>query len=291
MNVNKTATPKPISKLESCGRGTSSSIIAGVIVAVVIVTVVIKAWQQEKTREDIKMFKKEFLPYYVVLITASVILLVIYEIYHIEFMLHLAAIPFEILIAVFIVDKLLRKRESSEKRSRTISVAITLFGAEMGRFYDACFHAIKSPLITLSAIANSSIEELKQIRIASDTIEYGSPEEMELAIKECVNIEHIWRSLLESAVAYDIEDMYLNEINVLNFIHDVKVYREGHPDMPFIHFAQQDSLVMSRVKQLLRLATQKFLDYACELKESHPDMLSHFISELDSSSRIREASS
>lgn len=232
------------------------------------------------------MFKKEFLPYYVTLIIASAILLVIYEIYHIEFLLHLAAIPWEILIAVFVVDILLRKREGSDKRRRTIAVAITLFGAEMGRFYDSCFRAIKSPLITLAIIANSSIEELKQIRIASNTIEYGSPEEMELAIKECVNIDHIWRSLLESAVAYDIEDMYLNVINILNFVHDVKVYKEARPDMPFIHFAQQDSLVMSRVKQLIELSTQKFLDYACDLKESHPNMLSQFISELDSSSKI-----
>ena len=237
------------------------------------------------------MFKKEFLLYYIILITASAILLVIYEISHIEFLLHLAAIPFEILIAVFIVDKLLRKRESLEIRRRTIAVAITLFGTEMGRFYDSCFHAVRAPLITLSTIANSSIEELKQIRIASDIIEYGSPEEMELAIKECVNIEHIWRSLLESAVAYDIEDMYLNTINILSLINDVKIYSESHPGMPFIYFAQQDSLVMSRVKQLLRGATQKFLDYACELKESHPDMLSQFISALDSSSRIRDTKS
>ena len=237
------------------------------------------------------MFKKEFLLYYVVLIIASATFLVIYEIYHIEFMLHLAAIPFEILIAVFIIDVLLRKREIMDKRRRTIAVAITLFGSEMGRFDDACFHAIRSPLITLSTIANSSIEELKQIRIASDTIEYGSPEEMELAIKECVNIEHIWRSLLESAVAYDIEEMYLNTLNILNFIHDVKVYREGHPDMPFIHFAQQDERILKRVKEVIKLDVQKFLNYAIELKENHPDMLSQFLSELDTSHQIRGLSS
>jgi hypothetical protein len=237
------------------------------------------------------VFKKEFLPYYIGLITASAILLVIHEISHIEFLLHLAAIPFEILIAVFIVDSLLRKRESSEKRRRTIAVAITLFGSEMGRFDDACFHAIRSPLITLSTIENSSIEELKQLRIASDAIEYGSPEEMELAIKECVNIEHVWRSLLESAVANDIEEMYLNAINILNFIHDVKVFKESHPNEPFIHFAQQDERILKRVKEVIKIDVQKFLNYAIELKQNHPDMLSHFISELDSSSRIRDASS
>ena len=237
------------------------------------------------------MFKKEFLLYYIVLIIASAILLVIYEVTHIEFLLHLAAIPWEILIAVFVVDMLMRKREGSDKRRRTIAVAITLFGAEMGRFYDSCFRAIKSPLITLSIIANSSIEELKQLRIASDTIEYGSPEEMELAIKECVNIEHIWRSLLESAVTYDIEEMYLNTLNILNFIHDVKVYRESHPDMPFIHFAQQDERILKRVKEVIKLDVQKFLNYAIELKENHPEMLHQFLSELDTSTRIRGFSS
>ena len=233
------------------------------------------------------MFTKGFLPYYVVLIIASAILLVIHQIYHYEFVLHLAAIPFEIIIGVFIIDMLLRKREIVEKRRRTISVAITLFGAEMGRFDDACFHAIRSPLITLATIENSSIEELKQIRIASDTIEYGSPEEMELAIKECVNIEHVWRSLLESAVAYDIEEMYLNTLKILNFVHDVKVYGEGHPNEPFIHFAQQDERILKRVKAVIRLDVQKFLDYAIELKENHPEMLHQFLSELDTSTQIR----
>lgn len=237
------------------------------------------------------MFKKDLLPYYVILIIASAICLVIYETYHIEFMLHLAAIPFEIIIGVFIIDMLLRKREIVDKKRRTIAVAITLFGSEMGRFDDACFHAIRSPLITLSTIANSSIEELKQIRIASNAIEYGSPEEMELAIKECVNIEHVWRSLLESAVTYDIEEMYLNTLNILNFIHDVKVYRESHPDMPFIHFAQQDERTLKRVKEVIKLDVQKFLNYAIELKQNHPDMLSQFLSELDTSTQIRGLSS
>lgn len=232
------------------------------------------------------MFKKEFIPYYIGLITASAIFLVIYEIYHIEFMLHLAAIPFEILVAVFIVDKLLRKRVNSEKRRRTIAVAITLFGSEMGRFDDACFHAIRSPLITLSTIANSSIEELKQIRIASDTIEYGSPEEMELAIKECVNIEHVWRSLLESAVYYDIEEMYLNTLQMLNFVHDVKVFKESHPNEPFIQLAEQDERILKMVKEIIRLDIQKFLDYAIELKGKHPAMLAQFLSELDNSHQI-----
>ena len=201
-------------------------------------------------------------------------------------MLHLAAIPFEILVAVFIVDKLLRKRVNSEKRRRTIAVAITLFGSEMGRFDDACFHAIRSPLITLSTIANSSIEELKQIRIASDTIEYGSPEEMELAIKECVNIEHVWRSLLESAVYYDIEEMYLNTLQMLNFVHDVKVFKESQPNEPFIQMAEQDERILKRVKEIIRLDIQKFLDYAIELKEKHPAMLAQFLSELDNSHQI-----
>jgi hypothetical protein len=203
-------------------------------------------------------------------------------------MLHLAAIPFEILIAVFIVDKLLRKREGLEKRRRLITVVITLFGSEMSRFYATCFQAMRSPRITISTIANSNIEELKRIRIAADAIEYESFEDMELAIKECVKIEHIWRSLLESAITYDIEEMYLNVLYVINFIHDVKVFKESHSDELFIHLAQQDELLMRRVKEVLGLGIQKLLDYAIDLKESNPDMLRRLMSDLDASARIRE---
>lgn len=237
------------------------------------------------------MLKKGFLPYYVALLIASAILLVIYEVTHIEFLLHLAAIPFEILIAVFIVDKLLRKREGLEKRRRLITVVITLFSSEMSRFYATCFQAMRSPRITMSIIANSSIEELKRIRNAANAIEYESLEDMELIIKEHVKIEHIWRSVLESAVAYDIEETYLNTLHILNIIHDVKVFKESHPDEPFIHLAQQDEQLMSRVKEALDLGTQKFLDNAIELKETSPDMFRQLMSDLDASARIREGNS
>lgn len=52
---------------------------------------------------------------YLVLLAASALFLILERLTHIEFMFHLAAIPLEVFVAVFIVEKFLERREKKEK--------------------------------------------------------------------------------------------------------------------------------------------------------------------------------
>ena len=106
----------------------------------------------------------------IVLIITSLLFLLIKHLTHIEFMLHLAAIPLEVLVGVFIVEKFLEKREKKEKRRQLMLVKSYLFRSEMLNLFITNFNALKSPAITMSTIKNSALTELKQMRKDADII-------------------------------------------------------------------------------------------------------------------------
>lgn len=224
---------------------------------------------------------------YVVLLAAAALFLVIERLTHIEFMFHLAAIPLEILLVVFIVQRYLDNREKKEKRRQLMFIKSYFFRSEMRNLFLANFGALKSPRLTMSEIKNSSLGELRKMRQDAGTIEYESLEKMELVIMEYVKAQYIWQNFMDRAITYDFEDTFLDMIYILNFIQDVKVFKDNNPDKLFIHEVEKDEHMMIKVKKVLGDGIQKFLDYAIELKEKQPDMFYQIVSDYESSSPVR----
>jgi len=92
---------------------------------------------------------------YILLLAASAFFLVIQQLTHIEFMFHLAAIPLEILVAVFIVEMFLENREKKQKRKQLMYIKSCLFRSEMRNLFIANFNTLKSPSLTMSEIGNA----------------------------------------------------------------------------------------------------------------------------------------
>jgi len=225
---------------------------------------------------------------YVVLLAAAAIFLVIERLAHIEFMFHLAAIPLEILLVVFIVQRYLDSREKKEKRRQLMFIKSYFFRSEMRNLFLANFGALKSPCLTMSKIKNASLGELRKMRKDAGTIEYESLEKMELVIMEYVKAQYIWQNFMDRAITYDFEDTFHDMIYVLNFIQDVKVFKDNNPDKLFIHEAEKDEYMMTKVRKVMEDGIQKFLDYAIELKEKQPDMFNQIISDYESSIQVRD---
>ena len=225
---------------------------------------------------------------YVGLLAASALFLVIERLTHIEFMFHLAAIPLEILIVVFIVQRYLENTEKNEKRRQLMFIKSCFFRSEMRNLFLANFGALKSPCLTMSKIKNSSLGELRKMRQDANTIEYESLEKMELVIMEYVKAQHVWQNFMDRAITYDFEDTFHDMIYILNFIQDVKVFKDNNPDKLFIHEAEKDEYMMTKVRKVMEDGIQKFLDYAIELKEKQPDMFNQIISDYESSSQVRD---
>jgi len=224
---------------------------------------------------------------YLIFIAASAFFLIIQRLTHIEFMFHLAAIPLEVLVAVFIVEKFLERREKREKRRQLMFIKSYMFRSEMRNLFISNFEALKFPSLAMTKIKEATLEELRQAREDANRLEYASPEAMEPVIMEYVRAEHVWHSFKERALTYNFEDIFQDMIYILHFIYDVKLFKERNPDKLLIHEALKREWLMKKVRKVLGDGIQKFLDYAIELKEKEPLMFYDLISDYELSSQIR----
>ena len=224
---------------------------------------------------------------YVALVIASAIFLIIEHLTHIEFLLHVAAIPLEILIAVFIVNMYLENRQKKERRRQLMHIKSCMFRLEMRNLLIADFLALKSPPLTISKIKGATLPELKKMREDASKIEYKSLEMMEPVILEYVNAQSVWRNFMNIALEFGFEDIFQDMVYILHFISDVKTFQENNPDKMFIHAAAKNELLMQKVMNILGDGIRKYLDYAIELKEKQPDLFNEVISDYELSTQIR----
>jgi hypothetical protein len=225
--------------------------------------------------------KKSFkhIEFYVGLIAASAVFLVIQRLTHWEFALHLAAIPLEILIAVFVVERFLELRESKLKRQQLMYIKSYMFRSEMRNLFIANFTALAYPSIDFAKIRGATLEELKEMRRQADHVEYRSPEAMEPVIREYAKAEPVWHSFKERAITYNFEPIFHDMIYILHFICDVKLFKEKFPDRLYIHEAVRRESLMTRTRKVLSDGIRRYLEYAIELKEKDPEMFEEMMAD------------
>ncbi|MFC1901028.1 hypothetical protein ACFLYN_05490, partial [Chloroflexota bacterium] len=225
---------------------------------------------------------------YIVLITISAIALFIQHLTHMEFLLHIAAIPLEVLVAVFIVERYLENRRNKERRRQLMHIKSCMFRLEMRNLFISNLNALKSPSITISQIKTATLPELNKMREDAENIEYKSLELMEPVIMEYANTEHVWRNFMDMARDYGFEDIFQDMVYILHFLSDIKILREINPDKLFIHEAVKYELLMQKVMKVLGDGIRKFLDYAIEMKEKEPELFNDLISDYELSTQIRD---
>jgi hypothetical protein len=233
------------------------------------------------------MKRIKHLEFYVGLIAASAAFLVLEKTVHWEFALHLAAIPLEILIAVFVVERFLEQRENKHKRQQLMYIKSYMFRSEMRNLFIANFSALKVPSVSLEKIRTATLDELRNMRRRAETIEYASLEAMESVVMEYVRAEPVWNSFKERAITANFESIFHDMIGILHFICDVKIYKERFPDRLFVHAAKRENL-MNRTAKVLGDGIRRFLDYAIELKEKDPPMFREMMDDYALSLEIRE---
>lgn len=225
---------------------------------------------------------------YILLIAASVIILLLeHFVIHYEFLLHLAAIPLDILIAVFIVEKYIENSESKEKRRQLMFIKSYMFRSEMRNLFITNFHALRVPSLTMTRIKAASLEELRAMREQAKNIEYKSLEAMEPVIKEYVKAEKVWRDFMERAITYNFENIFFDMIYIIHFLYDVKLFKENNPDKLFVREAEKREILMQKVRKVLHDGINAFLDYAIELKEKQPAMFDEVMADYELTELIK----
>jgi hypothetical protein len=220
-----------------------------------------------------RVLRKSFLKYYVALVVAAIILLIVFYVTEIEFMLHLAAIPLEILLAAFVVDQVLNLQERQGRRRRLKGEAASVFHSQIEGVIEAGIRAAQPPDAPMPKLASMSTEELKGLRAAVGPAKYRSLAEMQAGIDQLVDAEQTWQSILAQAIEYDVDETYVNMMKMLSFVRYVKAFRESHPDESFAHFAQGNEKAMEKMRGVSELAVRRYLDLLVDFKEHDPDML------------------
>jgi hypothetical protein len=224
---------------------------------------------------------------YIILLVTPVIILVIEHFTHIEFLLHVAAIPIEVLVAVFIVEMYLESRHKKERRRQLMHIKSCMFRLEMRNLFVTNFLALKTPPLTISAIKTATLHELNKMREQANTIQYESLEAMEPVIQEYVAAQSVWRNFMNIALDYGFDDIFRDMVYILHFISDVKTYQEHNPGKLFIHKAADNKLLMHKVNKVLGDGIRKYLDYAIELKEKQPELFDEIITDYELATQIR----
>lgn len=225
---------------------------------------------------------------YVSLIAASAIFLYLERLTNFEFMYHLAAVPIEILLGALLVKRYLGKKEKAERLRQLMYIKSYMFRAEMKNLFTSNFHQLTYPEITISEISKASLERLRQMRREADHVEYKSPEGIENIITEYSNSSRVFHNFMERAIQYNLESIFQDMIFILHFIQDFKLFKKNNPDGLFIHEAQKDPLLMEKTMKVLGDGIRKFLDYAIELKEKHPEMFSSLMADYEISFRLKD---
>ncbi|MBT3355217.1 MAG: hypothetical protein HN402_09865 [Candidatus Scalindua sp.] len=228
-----------------------------------------------------KFTKKVWL--YFCLISTSVLFLFFHWLTHIEFTLHLAAIPIEILFGALLIEKILERKRKAEQSKRLMHFRCYLFRSRLRNIFLANLNALKFPIISISKIKSASLEELKQMRKDANHIEYASLDAMEMIIIEYVPAYHAFYSFMEWTIIHDIDSGFENMIYILHFIEEVKLFRHNNPDTPYIYEAQKQRSLMKKVKKVLAEGLFNFLDFLIELKKKDPALFYELLADYEES--------
>ncbi len=206
---------------------------------------------------------------------------------HFEFLLHLAAIPLEILIGAFLVERWLASEEKEGKRRQLMYLKSYLFRSEMRNVFISNFSALAKPAISLEWIRDASLVELVRVRDGVIKPEYQSPAAMEEVLGEYVHARKIFQTFMEWAAAHDFEPIFHDMIYILHFIQDFQLYKKQNPERLFVEEAQAHPRMRAKIEKILRDGVVKFLDYAIELRQKEPEVLEELLDDYLLSSKMR----
>ena len=218
---------------------------------------------------------------YAALIAVSALFLVIEHITHVEFFLHLAAIPLEILLGALLVERFLDRRKKMERLRQLMYIKNYHFRGVMRGLFIANLQALKQPALVISEIRRGGPAELRDMRRRAEHVEYGSDEKVEAVVMEYLKARDVFREFMEWAITHDFETIFHGMIFVLNFIQDIDLFKRRHPDERFVAEARRHPEMGEKLHKLLGDGVRSFLDHAIELKEKQPEVFEELLADYE----------
>lgn len=210
----------------------------------------------------------------------SAALLYLDTIMHHEFIVHLAAIPIEILFGAIIVERFLASKEKRRRIRHWSFIKSCIMRSKLHGIIIANFSGMERPELALEQIRTASAKELQAMLPQLKSIHYSSLEAMDKVVDEYVAAYQTFYNLMEWAISNDFEDIFHDMIFVLHFIHDVESFHLRNPGKSFVKTIQKNPEKFTKVKKVLTDGIIKFVEYAIELKQTQPDVFYTLINDI-----------
>ena len=210
----------------------------------------------------------------------SAALLYLDTIMHHEFIVHLAAIPIEILFGAIVVERFLASKEKRRRIRHWAFIKSCLMRSKLHGIIIANFSGMERPELTLEQIRSASVKELQAMLPQLKNIHYSSLEAMDKVVDEYVSAYQTFYNLMEWAISNDFDDIFHDMIFVLHFIHDVESFQSHNPGKSFVKTIQEDPEKLAKVKKVLTDGIIKFVEYSIELKLNQPDVFYTLINDI-----------
>jgi len=206
---------------------------------------------------------------------------------HFEFVLHLAAIPIEILVGAIVVERWLASEEKGARRRQFMYFKSYVFRSGLRNVFVSNFAGLVEPKITLEWIRTASASELRAARAGIGTLRHASPAVVDQILDEYVRSRQIFFTFLEWAAANDFEPIFHDMLYILHFIEDIESFRQQNPGVLFADEAARNPRLQRKVDKVLGDGIRKFLDYAIELREHEPLVLDELLEDYLQAMRVR----
>jgi len=217
----------------------------------------------------------------------SALFLYLEHVTHNEFLLHLAAIPMEILLGAILVEQYLARKERQGKSRQLMFLKSYLFRSSMRNLFISNFEALAKPRITMGMIKKSSLEELIALRAEAESLQYRTTEALEPVIMEYVKCHDVFHGFMDWAIVNHFESIFHDMIHLLHFIQDVELFKKHNPDKLFMEKAARNPQLMARVEKNLCNGIFSFLDYAIELKRNQPEVFEELLNDYEFSAQMK----
>ena len=209
----------------------------------------------------------------------SMFFLYLEHVTHITFLAHVAAIPLEIMFGAIIVERFLASREKKGRLHMLMHMKSYIFRSQMREVFINSFNALASPQIDIRKLATAELSELYKLREGLNELTYRSVDELEVVVLSYIDARSVFVTFMDWAMQHDFEVILEEVVFVLNFIQDVRMYKESYPDKLFVEYAMSTPQGCEKLRKVLTGAVSKFLDYAIELKTERPSIYDELISE------------
>lgn len=224
----------------------------------------------------------------IILALTSALFLYLHEVTHQEFMLHLAAIPIEILVGALLIDAYLARQERRRRMQQLSYIKGFLFRTEMKALFINNFRSLANEQMKLQVIRSSTEDELRRMRSEFSEPVYRSNADKDAIIDQYVKTASVFRYFMEWSIQNDVESIFHDMIFLLHFIQDVKVFRELYPEQSVFTGDASDEEMREAVDKVLKGNVFSFLDYAIELRRDRPEEFDHLMEDyISTEARLR----